>query len=119
MIETEFVSVYTTIDSQKKAESLAAVCVERQLVACAQIDGPITSIYRWKGQVEKSIEYRLMLKTSVSLVDSLTRLIGELHTHDVPEFNIVSASRSFLTICSGVCRFPFFFVIKISLSKLT
>lgn len=100
MIETEFVSVFTTIDTQEKAESLAAVCVERQLVACAQIDGPITSIYRWKGQVEKSIEYRLMLKTSVSLVDSLTRLIGELHTHDVPEIialPIVSGSDAYLS----------------------
>ncbi len=85
MIETEFVSVFTTIDTLKKAESIASACVEKQLVACAQIDGPITSVYRWKGQVEKGSEYRLMFKTSVSLVESLTRLIGELHTYDVPE----------------------------------
>lgn len=98
--KTEFVVVFTTVDSLEKAESLASTCVEQQLVACVQIDGPITSVYRWEGRVETSLEYRLGMKTSASLVDSLSNLIAEVHTYDLPEIivlPIVSGSEKYLS----------------------
>lgn len=100
MSETEFVVVFTTVDSLEKAESLASTCVEQQLVAWVQIDGAITSVYRREGRVETSVEYRLGLKTSVSMVDSFSSLVEELHTYDVPEIivlPIVSGSEKYVS----------------------
>ena len=53
---TELIVVETTVESRQDAEKIASELVEKRLAACVQIIGPITSIYRWKGQIEKATE---------------------------------------------------------------
>ena len=79
------VLVVTTTDSQQSAESLVSRLVEERLVACGQIDGPVQSVYRWQGVVEKAAEYRCSLKTDLRLFRQLGKRIKELHSYDVPE----------------------------------
>ena len=77
--------VITTVESANDAEELAQALVDQSLAACVQIDGPITSHYRWAGQVETAHEFRLVIKTSDSAWLALKEKLVKLHPYDEPE----------------------------------
>ena len=83
--EPAILQVVTTVETSEVARHIASAVVERRLAACAQIDGPIHSVYRWQGEVNESPEYRLTMKTSEALCEELIRVIKELHPYDLPE----------------------------------
>ena len=79
------VLVITTVESATDASSLARSLVDQSLAACVQIDGPITSLYRWAGEVESKDEFRLMIKTSMSTWPRLKEKLAKQHPYDEPE----------------------------------
>ena len=78
------VLVYVTAPSVKAAEGIGVAVVAEGLAACANVLGPIRSVFRWKGKVERAREAVLILKTRKSRVAALTRRIKALHTYSVP-----------------------------------
>lgn len=74
-----------TLPDLELARDLARKLVEYKLVACAQIDSPITSIYSWDNKIEEDREYRIVLKTKAALFDSIEKLILDIHPYDVPQ----------------------------------
>ncbi len=78
------VSVYMTASSADEAERIAAALVEERLVACVNILGPITSVYRWQGAVQHDAEVALVAKTRASLFDAVSARVRLLHSHEVP-----------------------------------
>ncbi|MDQ3764161.1 MAG: divalent-cation tolerance protein CutA [Actinomycetota bacterium] len=74
----------TTVD-EEAARALAAGAIEAGLGACAQIVGPLTSVFRWKGEVQTEQEWRLEIKTTADRVAALTEHIRGNHSYDVPE----------------------------------
>ena len=82
---TDFIEVRTTTGTKEDAESIAGSLVEKELAACVQIIGPMTSVYRWKGEVQEEEEYLLLIKTRSSLFPDVRMLIEEQHPYDVPE----------------------------------
>ncbi|MCP2165367.1 divalent-cation tolerance protein CutA [Goodfellowiella coeruleoviolacea] len=81
----EHVIVSSTTDSEAAARTLAGAVVEARLGACAQIVGPITSVYRWAGEVRVDQEWRVEIKTAADRVAALTEHIRANHGYDVPE----------------------------------
>lgn len=79
------VVVLSTVASVEDGERLAATLVDERLVACVNLVGPITSVYRWQGAVERAREVLLVMKTRATLVARLTARIEALHAYDVPE----------------------------------
>jgi periplasmic divalent cation tolerance protein len=79
------VLVLTTVESATDAETLAQSLVDQSLAACVQIEGPITSHYRWAGQVQRTREYRLMIKTSQASWPALKEKLARLHPYDEPQ----------------------------------
>ncbi len=77
--------VLTTVASAEKAEELAGALVERRLAACVNIVGPIRSVYRWKGVIEREQEYLLLIKTSAERAAELESVFVELHPYETPE----------------------------------
>lgn len=67
------------------AEPLARALLAQSLAACVQVGSPITSIYRWKGAVEKSRERLLLIKTRAELFPKVEAAIRALHPYEVPE----------------------------------
>ena len=59
--------------------------VAERLAACAQIFGPITSVYRWQGAIERASEWYCLLKTSIDAYPGLEARIRSLHPYEVPE----------------------------------
>ena len=75
----------TTVASQEEANALAQKAVENNLAACAQVQAPCQSIYKWQGQLESAIEYPIHFKTNELKKGALIQFIKEHHLYDVPE----------------------------------
>lgn len=84
------VEVTTTLPDDILADDIAEVLVERGLVACAQVIGPVESTYCWHGVLEQSSEYRLTLKTTQERISEVVGLIRSRHPYEVPEISVKS-----------------------------
>jgi periplasmic divalent cation tolerance protein len=96
---SDYIQVITTTATHDEAEIIARALVEEHLAACTQIIGPITSIYRWEGQIETSQEYQCWAKSRRSLYERLEAAIRRLHPYQVPEIlavPIVAGSETYL-----------------------
>jgi periplasmic divalent cation tolerance protein len=82
---TDFVIVLVTAGSADEAAHIGRTLVEERLVACANVVGPIRSIYRWQGAIEDASEHLLVLKARAADVPSLEARVQALHSYDVPE----------------------------------
>lgn len=79
------VEIRTTLPSREAAERCARGLVDRGLAACVQIDGPVTSVYRWQGAVETATEFRCICKTTLERADACTAALLAGHPYDLPE----------------------------------
>jgi periplasmic divalent cation tolerance protein len=77
--------VLTNLPDRGAAEKLAHELVERRLAACVNVLAECTSIYRWKGAVERAGEVPVLIKTRAALYDELEAAITELHPYELPE----------------------------------
>jgi periplasmic divalent cation tolerance protein len=77
--------VLSTYPDRKSADDAAQSLVEKELAACVSIINIEQSIYRWKGKLEKSPEYLLIIKTTESAYPQLETHIKSTHPHSVPE----------------------------------
>jgi periplasmic divalent cation tolerance protein len=84
-MSAEHVIVTSTADSEQAARALAAGVIGAKLGACAQVVGPITSLFRWEGEVQTEQEWRVEVKTAADRVATLTEHIKANHSYDVPE----------------------------------
>ena len=82
--------VFVTCGSLREARKIASAVVASRLAACVNINSaPVQSIYRWKGRVEVTKEFLLIIKTTVSRLKQLEKNIKGLHSYDVPEFLVI------------------------------
>ncbi len=81
----EFISIHITCPEKEVAENIAEQLVLAGLVACAQIEGPISSIYHWKNEIEQDQEWRLILKTIHKNYKEIENLVLSIHPYDVPQ----------------------------------
>ncbi len=86
---TDVVLVLTTVASPDLGEAMARALVEARLAACVNVLPPMTSVYRWKGAVERDTEYQLVIKTTRDRVPAIETRVRELHTYELPEFVVV------------------------------
>ncbi len=77
--------VLSTVGKPEDAEWIAREVVERGLAACVNILPAMTSIYRWRGEVERSEEILLLMKTSEERFEALREAIVSLHSYELPE----------------------------------
>jgi periplasmic divalent cation tolerance protein len=77
--------VLVSTSNRRDAIRIGQAVVEKKLAACGNVIPSVTSIFRWKGQIEKSREALLILKTSARRYAALERLVRSLHSYEVPE----------------------------------
>lgn len=101
---TDAIQVITTTASKAEADKIARALVERQLAACVQIVGPVSSTFRWQGKIDSAEEWLCTIKTRVSHYAAVESAIRELHSYDVPEIlavPVVAGSRDYLQWLEG------------------
>jgi periplasmic divalent cation tolerance protein len=85
------ISVVTTVNSRDVLDLIGRTLLEKRLVACVQITGPVKSTYWWNGVLEEAQEWMGIMKTTAELYESVERTIRELHPYDVPEIVAIEA----------------------------
>jgi periplasmic divalent cation tolerance protein len=89
----------TTASSRAEAQTLARELVSRRLAACVNIVGPVSSIYHWQEEIERSEEFLLLIKSTAAQVNAIQEALVELHSYDLPELislNIDSGLEGYL-----------------------
>ena len=86
--------VLTTLPDRGAAEDLARGSVEAGLAACAQVEGPIRSHYRWEGRTCAEEEWRLTLKVAAEGEPGLRAWIHARHPHATPQWVVLAADAS-------------------------
>lgn len=74
-----------TASGVDEARSLARTLLEQHLAACVNIVPGLESHYRWRGQIEKSEEVLLLIKSSAEHFEAMSALIREKHSYECPE----------------------------------
>ena len=87
----DVVLVLTTIAAEADGSVLARTLVDERLAACVNVLPPMTSVYRWKGQVEQDREQQLIIKTTRDKLPALEARVRELHSYELPEFVVIAA----------------------------
>ena len=77
--------VLTTVARVEDAEYIAREMVERRLAACVNILPPVTSVYRWQGEVTREPEHLLLMKTRKDRFEALCARLVEIHPYETPE----------------------------------
>lgn len=93
------IQVVTTTAKKQEALKIASTLVNRRQAACVQIGGPVTSVYRWNGEIESAEEWICTIKTTDDAFSNVESTIRELHSYDEPEIvatEIVRGSASYL-----------------------
>lgn len=80
----ETVLVYTTWPDAETAERVGAEVVAERLAACANVLGPMVSVYRWEGAVDRATETPMILKTSAEASERLRDFLVARHPYDIP-----------------------------------
>ena len=96
---TDKIVVLSTCDSEEQASQIARGLVEKQLAACVNILPGVRSVYRWKGKVEESTEWMLVIKSRRDLFPSLRAELQKLHSYEVPEviaLPVIDGSEAYL-----------------------
>jgi periplasmic divalent cation tolerance protein len=86
------VQLITTLESREQAVSLARDAVEARTAACVQVIGPITSVYRWHGEMEETEEFLCLLKVPSEGMEKLVQFVRDRHPYDTPELTAVGST---------------------------
>ena len=103
------IQVSTTTERETDAQTIARALTENRLAACVQIIGPITSTYRWQGEIETAEEWLCLIKSRRDLYEALEEVIREVHPYDVPEIlavPVVAGSEDYLDWLNGELKQP-------------
>ncbi|MDR1696873.1 MAG: divalent-cation tolerance protein CutA [Rickettsiales bacterium] len=84
MKENNYCIIFSTAGSAAEADKIAAALIDARAAACVQMT-PITSLYRWKGAVEREPEIHLMIKTRDELYDAAAEIIRANHSYETPQ----------------------------------
>jgi len=81
----DFVLIISTAKNIGEAEKLAALLVKERLAACVSLSSPVTSVYRWRDNVEIEKEVTLFIKTIGRNYEKVEEMILDNHVYEVPE----------------------------------
>jgi periplasmic divalent cation tolerance protein len=98
-LENAYIVVMVTTANKQEAEKIAQRVLNERLIACANIIGPVSSLFHWSGKMEKAEEYLIFMKSRKDLFEKLAETVKALHSYEVPEIivlPIVEGSKTYL-----------------------
>lgn len=98
------VEARVAVPDVESARRIADHLVARQLAACVQVLGPMTSFYTWENQVHRNEEWLLLAKTTAAAFPDLAQAVVDQHRYDVPEVVAVPVTQALSSYASWVRR---------------
>jgi periplasmic divalent cation tolerance protein len=95
----KYVAIYITAPNREVAEHIGREVLNRRLAACANIVEKVSSLYWWKGKLERDDEVLLFLKSKRTKVGDIIKLVKEIHSYENPAivvFPIIGGSDKYL-----------------------
>jgi periplasmic divalent cation tolerance protein len=84
-METEYILILVTTATKQEAEKIIQHLLEKKLIACANILGPVSSHFYWQGKIERAEECLVLMKSRLTLFDAVAAHVKEMHSYEVPE----------------------------------
>lgn len=81
----EFLYIITSVPEKKLAVRISDRIVEKGLAMCAQVYGPVESVFYWNGKRERRREWICSAKAEASLYSEVEKEIRKMHPDKVPE----------------------------------
>jgi periplasmic divalent cation tolerance protein len=80
-----FIIVFMTAATKQEAKKIVSALLDKHLIACANILGPVDSEFWWRGKIDKAKEFLVLMKSDEKLFEKLSKTIKETHSYEVPE----------------------------------
>jgi len=77
--------VFMTTVTKQEAQKIVRSLLDKHLIACANILGPVESQFWWQGKIDKAKEFLVLMKSDEKLFEQLSKAIKDLHSYKVPE----------------------------------
>lgn len=71
--------IYITNPTKKEARKIALHLFSKKLIACANVHGPVNSLYPWKGKIADKTEYILIAKTVEKNFEKVKEEVEKIH----------------------------------------
>ena len=98
-LQNAYIIVMVTTANKQEAENIAQRLLKERLIACANIIGPVSSLFHWAGKIGEAEEYLIFMKSREDLFEKPAETVKALHSYGVPEIlvlPIVDGSRAYL-----------------------
>ncbi|MHB8497707.1 MAG: divalent-cation tolerance protein CutA [Acidimicrobiales bacterium] len=86
---TGVVQVQFTIEDPGRGDAIIGSLLSERLAACGQRLGPVISRYWWRGAVERSDEWLVVLKTRDDLAGRAVASVMAHHPYETPEVVVI------------------------------
>ncbi|MGD0450645.1 MAG: divalent-cation tolerance protein CutA [Candidatus Bathyarchaeia archaeon] len=106
-MEKNYILILVATKDKLEAEKITKALLNERLIACGNITGPVTSYFHWSGQIEKSEECLVVMKSRTDLFAQVTERVKGLHSYEVPEIlalPIADGSKTYLDWMSAVLQ---------------
>ncbi len=85
---SSFVQIFWTAASKEEAISLSRKLLEKKLVACVSLF-PITSLFRWEGDIQEQSEVKVIFKTIESHFEEVKIFLLKNTSYEIPEIVMI------------------------------
>jgi periplasmic divalent cation tolerance protein len=82
---TDVLLVFCTCPDEESGARIGETLITERLAACVNLLSGLTSVYLWKGALERDTETLLLIKTTNARFDALCERLSELHPYELPE----------------------------------
>ena len=79
------IAVLTNLPDSESAFNLARELVRTRLAACVNVHSPVTSVYRWEGNLEEATEVPVLIKSASQNYRAIESAIRRAHPYELPE----------------------------------
>ena len=107
MEQLVYAVVLVTVSSMDEAEKITGILLENRKAACVNILPRLQSHYWWHDKIENAGELLLIVKTRISLVPEVIKMVKATHSYTVPEIiavPIIEGNKDYLEWIGGETR---------------
>jgi len=74
-----------TVSTREEAIEIVRCLLQEKLIACANVVGPIASLFWWKGKIDEANEFLVLMKSYRKLFSKISKRVKAMHSYEVPE----------------------------------
>jgi len=80
-----YIVVLITTSNKEEAVKIVRSLLKERLIACANIVGPVSSLFWWQEKIDEANEFLVFMKSHKNHFGKLSERVMEIHSYEVPE----------------------------------